>query len=672
MTPIQLLLLSILVFAAASVLSLLLRKVSRTARHASGILGMIGSIGAIGAAVQVFISGPAAFEWAGAPVFGRFILLVDIFSALMVGIIAVLAFATSLYSISYVEEYDNSGAGQLGFFNNLFIAAMLLVVTAANAFYFLIFWETMTLASYFLVIFEQGKKESVHAGYLYILIAHIGTAFIMLAFFLLYRITGSFDFSAFRDPGIPQAARNVVFLLAFVGFGAKAGIVPLHIWLPRAHPAAPSHASALLSGVMIKTAIYGIVRLGVDLLGAPVSWWGFIVILFGGLSAVLGIAYALDERDLKRLLAYSSVENIGIILMGVGVGMVGMAAKLPGLIVVGFLAALYHLVNHAVFKGLLFMGAGAVVFRTHTRNMNEMGGLARLMPWTSLVFLIGAMSISAIPPLNGFVSEWFLYQSLFMGSQADLGVLRVFGPLLVMLLALVGAMVVMCFVKAYGTTFMGQPRSARRQAVMEVPGPMLAGMGILALAAVFLGLGAPIVIPFLARIAAGLGGVGEELLTSGIQVFPAGASQAFLSTPAVFLLLGALLLLPLFIVWLLGGFKAGQRTESDPWACGYGYSPRMAVSASNFAQPMLLAYGPLYRLRSRIQEPLDQIALMFRKFSSRLPGAEPLIETAVSRPILSTAQYLGRRIQRLHMGDVRMYCLYIFVALAALLLAVFR
>ena len=206
----------------------------------------------------------------------------------------------------------------LGFFNNLFIAAMLLVVSVANAFYFLIFWESMTLASYFLVIFEQEKKESVSAGYLYFLIAHIGTALIMLAFFVLYRHTGSFDFSSFRNASLPQATKNLVFLLAFFGFGAKAGIVPLHIWLPRAHPAAPSHASALLSGVMIKTAVYGIIRLCVDLLGAPVWWWGFIVLLFGALSAVLGILYALDERDLKRLLAYSSVENIGIILMGVG------------------------------------------------------------------------------------------------------------------------------------------------------------------------------------------------------------------------------------------------------------------------------------------------------------------------------------------------------------------
>jgi hydrogenase-4 component B len=549
---------------------------------------------------------------------------------------------------------------------------MLMVVSVANAFYFLIFWESMTLASYFLVIFEQEKKESVSAGYLYFLIAHIGTALIMLAFFLLYKHTGSFDFSSFRDATLPAATKDLVFLLAFFGFGAKAGIVPLHIWLPRAHPAAPSHASALLSGVMIKTAVYGIIRLCVDLLGAPVWWWGFIVLLFGALSAVLGILYALDEHDLKRMLAYSSVENIGIILMGVGVGMVGMAVKLPVLAVIGFLAALYHAINHAVFKGLLFMGAGAVIHRTHTHNMNEMGGLARLMPWTGLVFLTGAISISAIPPLNGFVSEWFLYQSLFIGSTADLGVLRVFGPIFAMLLGLVGAMVAMCFVKAYGTTFTGPPRSEHAKQASEVPGSMLAGMGLLALCAVFLGLGAPVVTPFIGGIAANLANVPSGILTNGMQVFPTEISQAVLSTPFIFILLAGLLTVPLLVVLLLGGFRAGQKSVAEPWACGYGYSSQMGVSASNFAQPMRLAYRPLYILRPFLQKPLDDIAAFSRKVNDGLPGTEPLLERAVSQPIMSGVQYLGKRIQKLQMGDVRAYCLYIFIALAVLLVVIFR
>lgn len=666
------LLFSVLLFGIAAVLSLLFRKLDRAARYLSGIVGMLASAVGAAAAIQVFVAGPVTLESAGWPAFGNFALRLDGFAGFMVGMICLLAFATSLYSIAYLQGYDGRGPGELGFFNNLFVAAMLLVVSAANAFYFLIFWELMTLASYFVVIFEQEKKDSVEAGYLYFLISHIGTAFIMLAFFLLFQHTGRLDFESFRDPTLPAATRNWVFLLAFFGFGAKAGIVPLHIWLPRAHPAAPSHASALLSGVMIKTAVYGIIRLCVDLLGSSVWWWGFIVLLFGALSAVLGILYALDERDLKRLLAYSSVENIGIILMGVGVGMMGIADQLPVLALIGFVAALYHAINHAVFKGLLFMGAGAVIHRTHTHNMNEMGGLASLMPWTGVVFLIGALSIAAVPPLNGFVSEWLLFQSLFISGSSSLGVLRIVGPLLAMLLGLVGAMVAMCFVKAYGTTFTGPPRSAQAANAREVPGSMLAGMGILALSALGLGLGAPVVTPFIGGIAADLARVPAGALAQGLQVFPSADMAAVLSTPMILILLAVLLVVPFAVVAWLGGFRAGQKTGAQPWACGYGYAAQMSVSASNFAQPMRLAFDPLYALRTQLQRPLDGIAAISRRTKEALPAAEPVVEHAASGPLIALARAVGQRIERLQMGDVRIYCLYIFAALAVLLVVIFK
>ena len=352
--------------------------------------------------------------------------------------------------------------------------------------------------------------------------------------------------------------------------------------------------------------------------------------------------------------------------------MIGVALELPALAVLGFLAALYHAINHAVFKGLLFMGAGAVVYRTHTRNMNEMGGLARLMPWTGLLFLIGAISISAIPPLNGFVSEWLLYQSLFMGSLANLGALRVFGPIAAMVLGLVGAMVAMCFVKAYGTTFTGPARSPHAEQAAEVPGSMLAGMAILALSAIVLGVGAPVVAPFIGGIAAELAHLPADFITNGLQVFPTEGSQTALSTPFVLILLAALLIVPLLVVLLLGGFRAGRKFVAEPWACGYGYAPQMGVSATNFAQPMLLAFQPLYALRGLLQKPLDSIAGFSRKVNSGLPGKEPLLERAVSQPIKSSVQYVGTRIQKLQMGDIRMYCLYIFIALAVLLGVIFR
>jgi hydrogenase-4 component B len=672
MNAIQLLILSALTFAAAGLLSLLLRGSDRAARVLSGLGGAAASVVGLIAALAAFTDGDAVLELAGFSAFGHFALHMDGFSAFMVGAISLLALAASIYSIGYVHEYRGRGCGELGFFNNIFIAAMLMVVTIANAFYFLIFWELMTLASYFLVIFEQEKKESVSAGYLYFLIAHIGTALIMLSFFILYQNTGSFDFESFRSATLPLGAKSLIFLLAFFGFGAKAGIVPLHIWLPRAHPAAPSHVSALLSGVMIKTAIYGLIRLCVDILGTPLWWWGFVVLCFGGLSALLGIVYALDERDLKRLLAYSSVENVGIILMGVGVGMMGMSLQLPALAAIGFLAALYHLLNHAMFKGLLFMGAGAVVYSAHTRNMNEMGGLARAMPWTSFVFLVGAVAISAIPPLNGFVSEWFVFQSLFIASNAELGALRVFAPLFAVLLGLVGAMAAMTFVKAYGTTFTGQPRSIHAKEAVEVPGSMLAGMSVLAIAAVLLGLAAPWVAPFIGGIAAQVANVPAETLANGIQIFPGNEAQGVLSTPIIFLLLAGLLAFPLVAVFALGGHKAGQRVDADPWACGYGYQPQMGISATNFAQPMLAAYRPLYALRALAQKPLDGIASLAKRFGASLPAAEPVLERSVSQPIFAFVRTVGGWVQRMQMGDLRMYCLYIFIALAVLLIVIFE
>jgi hydrogenase-4 component B len=414
MDAIQLLLLSVLVFGVGALASLLLNGSSRAARYVSGIAGMLGSLVGLLAAILAVVNKPANLELLIPLPFGHFYLQMDGLSTLMIAMISVLGFAASLYSISYLEQYDKRNLGVLGFFTDLFIAMMMLVVTVANAFYFLIFWEMMTLASYFLVVFESEKKEAVRAGYLYMLVAHAGGALIMISFFLFFANAGSFDFAAFRQAQLSPVVRDVIFLLAFIGFGAKAGMVPLHIWMPGAYSAAPSHVSALMSSVMKKTAIYGILRVCVDLLGASVLWWGLLVMFFGALSAVLGVLFALAERDLKRMLAYSSVENVGIILLGIGTGMVGLATQQPVVALLGFLAALYHALNHSFFKGLLFLGAGALDYRLHTRDLNQMGGLARRMPWTGLAFLIGALAVAAIPPFNGFVSEWFTYQAFSM------------------------------------------------------------------------------------------------------------------------------------------------------------------------------------------------------------------------------------------------------------------
>lgn len=669
----QLFLLSILLYIAGAVASLALNRAGKMANYASGISAFVAASAGMASAISVLARGTGfTVEAVGVIPFARLIFQVDIFSAFMVLVISLLAAATAIYSLSYQEEYIGRGAGVLGFLNNIFIASMVLVVTSGNVFYFLVFWELMTLASYFLVSFEQENKEAVDAGFLYFLVAHAGTAMIMLSFFIFFLSTGSFDFASFRSANLSPVTKNLAFLLAFFGFGAKAGIIPLHIWLPRAHPAAPSNVSALLSGVMIKTAIYGILRVGVDFLGSSVWWWGLTVLAFGAISAVVGVLYAISENDLKRLLAYSSIENVGIILMGAGVGMMGVASGHPVLGVLGLLAGLYHLINHAVFKGLLFLGAGSVIYRLHTKNMEEMGGLARKMPWTGCTFLAGALSISAIPPLNSFVSEWFIYQSLFMASTGSFIAVRALSPLFAVMLALTGALAAMCFVKAYGVTFAGTSRSVRAQEAREVPVPMLAGKAFLAAGCIALGLGAPVVAPYIVKVASALLGTSPVRVSNGLLVFPASSSQAVLSTPLMLFLLVGLVTLPLLIVALQGGMQAGRRIDAEPWACGYKYSPRMVYASAAFAQPLHVLFHSAYWLRSTLEGPGYAIASYCKGALAYLARMESMWEDYIYVPLARGTVNLSKRVQALQTGNIRLYCVYIILTLVVLLIATLR
>ncbi len=351
----------------------------------------------------------------------------------------------------------------------------------------------MALAAYCLVSFEHEKPEARSAGVLYFVMSHIGTGCIMLGFLLLFQATGGYGFAGFHALSgnadwLSSGSRNAAFLLFLLGFGVKAGIVPLHTWLPAAHPVAPSNVSAFLSGVIIKTGIYGMARVFFYFLGTPPMWWGVTVLTIGTISAVLGVLYALMQHDLKRLLAYHSIENIGIILMGFGASLMFLHTGHPLLATLALIAGLYHTINHAVFKGLLFLGAGAVLHATHTRDMEHMGGLAKRMPQTAFFFLVGAVAISALPPLNGFVSEWLTYQSLLQGFGTTDSLVRLMFPIGGALLALTSALAAACFVKAFGITFLAQPRSEAAAQAHEAPLTMLLGQGVLVAACVFLGL----------------------------------------------------------------------------------------------------------------------------------------------------------------------------------------
>ena len=396
----------------------------------------------------------------------------DRLGAFFLVVVEVVAIPSALFGGAYSRVYEGTHSLRLlGAMLNLFLLAVSLVPFADNVVTFLLLWELMSVASYFLVLTESDRRETRQAGLWYLAMAHGGLVLLMAAFLLVAASAPSTGFADLRAAAaaLPSAARNAVFLLALLGFGSKAGLVPLHVWLPLAHPAAPSHVSALMSGAMIKMGVYGLLRVALDLLGGGPPWWGGVVLTVGAVSALLGVLYALMEQDLKRLLAYSSVENVGIIFLGIGAGMMFQSYGLTTLAMLGLVAGLYHTLNHACFKGLLFLGAGAVLHATHTRNMEELGGLIKGMPRTALCFLVGAAAISGLPPLNGFVSEWLVFQALLGGPQlprAELGVLM---PLAVGMLALTSGLAAACFVKAFGISFLAMPRSARAAQAREVP-----------------------------------------------------------------------------------------------------------------------------------------------------------------------------------------------------------
>ncbi len=669
MTPLQLLLWSVIFYAVGGFVSLLFKRQEKLAIYVAGITAMIGGVLGLCSAIPVLMSGDVLTYLSQGPFpFANFAVRFDSLAAFMVMVISLLVTVSALYSLNYVQEYCGRGAWSMGLFLNLFIASMVALVVMDNAFYFIILFEMMSLASWFLVIADQDDK-SIRAGLLYFFIAHAGSILIMIAFFLMWRESGSLDFDSFRQLSLSPAMASVVFLLGFFGFGAKAGMLPLHSWLPQAHPAAPSHASALMSGVMVKIGIFGIIKVGIDLLGATQGWWGIVVLAFGAVSSVLGVMYALAEHDIKRLLAWHTVENIGIILMGVGVAMVGMANNMPVLATIGLLGAIYHLLNHAVFKGLLFLGAGAVIYRVHTRDMEKMGGLAKLMPLTATAFLIGCMAISALPPLNGFVSEWYTYQSLFSMSHEGTFIMRISGPIAIVMLAITGALAAMCFVKVYGVSFCGGARSEQAAHAREVPWTMTAAMLILAVICVILGVGATYIAPVLANVAMSLTHATDITVAQGAMLIPNSASQAMISPAMTLILLLALPIIPLIIYMVFKGKQLEARRKGDAWACGYAWEKDMSVSAGGFTQPLRSMFAPLYRLRTQL-DPSARLAQALEVTKEGAGKVEPFWDDKIIYPLVRVINRIAKRMQCLQGGDFRLYCLYVVAALIVLLVVI--
>ena len=612
-------------------------------------------------------------EFLQSPVpFLRFSVRLDALSAYFVLVISLLSFALSVYSLGYVRGfYGRKNVGALGFFYNALLLSTTLVFCADNAVFFLIVWEVMALTAFFLVSFEHEKAEARDAGVLFFVMSHIGTACIVLGFLLLFQSTGHLGFTDLHQSGVllTPGRRDAAFVLFLVGFGVKAGIIPLHIWLPAAHPVAPSHVSALMSGVIIKTGIYGMIRVWFDFLGTPPMWWGIAVLVMGTVSALLGVLYALMEHDLKRLLAFHSIENIGIILIGVGAALTFQATNHPALAALALIAGLFHTLNHAAFKGLLFLGAGAVLHATHTRNMEEQGGLIHRMPKTAFCFLIGAVAISGLPPLNGFVSEWLTYQSLLRGFDTTESLARLIFPISGSLLALTSALAAACFVKAFGITFLAQPRSDNARHAQEVSSSMLCGMGILTAACfalglfptAFFGVFDPITQQLLSEQ------VSSQLVTAdGISISALNPRAGTVSTLGIAALLLVLLPLP---VGLLLALNPRAKTRIGPtWDCGLkGLTPRMEYTATAFTKPLQMIFCALYRPRREVQADFEFSRYFTRsiRFESHI---EPTFERWIYQPFQSAILKISEKIRALQAGSIHAYLAYIFITLLILLL----
>jgi hydrogenase-4 component B len=665
----------LLSYAVGAGLALLFQRQERLATASSFGLGILGAIAGLFAAIArlAFDDDLPSFPIlpTGVP-YIEFTVRLDALGAFFLLIVSLLALSLSIYSLGYVRSYfGKKNVGILGAFFNTLLLTTTLVFLADNAFFFLIAWEIMALSAYCLVSFEHEQEETRRAGVLYFVMSHIGTGCLILGFLVLFQNAGDYNFAHFHALGdkLPPFKRDAVFLLFLFGFGVKAGIVPLHPWLPAAHPVAPSNVSAFMSGVLIKTGIYGMTRVFFDFLGTPANWWGVTVLGIGIISAVLGVLYALMQHDLKRLLAYHSIENIGIILMGLGAALLFLHSGYPTLATLALIAGLYHTMNHAVFKALLFLGAGGVLHATHTRDMEQLGGLAKRMPKTAFFFLIGAVAISALPPLNGFVSEWLTYQSLLQGFNTTRSLLRLMFPIGGALLALTGALAAACFVKAFGITFLAQPRSDPARNAHESGFAMLLGQGLLTAACVFLGLFPTKFLTLLDPVAMQLTStsIADQLtLSNGLVLSGPVPGGGTVSTLGITILGICLLCLP-FGLRLI--FSRNAKTRIGPtWDCGLqGLTPQMEYTATGFSKPIRMIFKALFRPHREVQREYD-FSPYFAKTIRFEAHVEEVFETRIYRPLNRWVLRFSRRMRTLQAGSVHAYLIYIFITLIALLL----
>jgi formate hydrogenlyase subunit 3/multisubunit Na+/H+ antiporter MnhD subunit len=618
---------------------------------ANALLALFGPVTSSGVTL------PLGLPWLGAH------FRIDALAAFFLVVVNLGGAAASLFALGYGRHEENPQ--RVLPFYPAYLAAMNLVVLADDAFSFLAAWEFMSLTSWALVIAHHRDRENVRAGYIYLLMASFGTLALLLAFGLLAGSDGHYAFDAIRASHATAGLAALVLVLVLIGAGSKAGVVPLHAWLPLAHPAAPSHVSALMSGVMTKVAVYGFVRIVFDLLGPPDWWWSIPVLIVGGVTAAMGVLYALMQRDLKRVLAYSTIENIGIIFAALGLALAFKAEGLAFAAALALTAGLFHVFNHALFKSLLFFGAGAVLNATGTRDMESLGGLIHRMPQTAFVFLAGCVAISALPPLNGFVSEWLTFQAILLSPQLPSWGLKLTVPAIGALLALSAALAAACFVRAFGIGFLGRPRTPAASNAQETDGYSLAAMYFLAAACLIAGILPGLFIDALAPVVQSL--VGDRMPVQGsvewLSVVPIAAGRSSYNGLLVFVFMVASGAIAAFAIHRLASDKLRR---GPAWGCGYPPAGAVAqYSADSFAQPIRRVFGTIVFRAREVGEMPPPGSVAPARLTVEL---HDVIWDALYAPIAVGIAFAAERLNHLQFLTIRSYLSLVFAALVLLLL----
>jgi formate hydrogenlyase subunit 3/multisubunit Na+/H+ antiporter MnhD subunit len=600
---------------------------------------------------------PLGLPWLGAH------LRLDALAAFFLAVVGLGSAAASLFALGY-GRHEHVPCRVLPFYP-AFLAGMTLVVLADDAFTFLVSWEFMSLSSWALVMAHHRVGDNIRAGYVYLIMASFGTLALLLTFGLLAGPDGSYAFADMRAASHSAALAASILVLALIGAGSKAGLVPLHVWLPLAHPAAPSQVSALMSGVMTKVAVYGFVRIVFDLLGTPAWWWSMLVLALGGVTAVMGVLYALMQHDLKRLLAYHTVENIGIIFIGLGLALAFKAHAMAWAAALALTAALLHVFNHSVFKSLLFFGAGAVLTATGERDMEHLGGLIHRMPQTAFVFLVGCAAISALPPLNGFVSEWLTFQAILLSPQLPSWGLKLLVPAVGALLALSAALAAACFVKAFGVSFLGRPRTPAAAGARETDRFSLAAMFLFAALCLIAGILPGLFIDSLAPVVEAMVG-GRMPVQSGVawlSIVPIAQGRSSYNGLLVFIFM---LLSGALAAWTIHRLASDKLRRAPPWDCGYpDASPATQYTASSFAQPIRRVFGTLVFLA---RERVDMPAPGDGRPARITVELHDLVWDTLYAPVAGAVGFAADRLNQLQFLTIRQFLSLVFAALVLLLL----